>query len=54
LAKPLKDMYANNSSKGGASNWPIVMMIKCMMLQKWFRAYPNNPEQRNVIMAQTR
>jgi IS5 family transposase len=36
LAKPLKDMYANNSSKGGASNWPIVMMIKCMMLQKWF------------------
>ena len=36
LAEPLKDMYANNSSKGGASNWPIVMMIKCMMLQKWF------------------
>ena len=36
LAEPLKDMYANNTSKGGASNWPIVMMIKCMMLQKWF------------------
>ena len=36
LAEPLKDMYANNTSKGGASNWPIVMMVKCMMLQKWF------------------
>jgi len=36
LAEPLHDMYANNTSKGGASNWPIIMMIKCMMLQKWF------------------
>ena len=36
LAEPLHDMYANNTSKGGASNWPIVMMIKCLMLQKWF------------------
>jgi len=29
-------MYSNNTSNGGASNWPVVMMIKCMMLQKWF------------------
>lgn len=29
-------MYSNNTSKGGASNWPVVMMVKCMMLQKWF------------------
>jgi len=36
LAEPLKDMYKNNSEKGGASNYPLVMMIKCMMLQKWF------------------
>ena len=36
LAKPLQDMYHNDTAKGGASNWPIVMMIKCMMLQKWF------------------
>ena len=36
LAEPLKNMYDNDTSKGGASNWPIVMMIKCMMLQKWF------------------
>jgi len=36
LAEPLKDMYANNTSKGGASNWPVVTMIKCMMLQRWF------------------
>ena len=34
LAESLKDMYRNNTDKGGASNWPIVMMIKCMMLQK--------------------
>lgn len=36
LAEPLKDMYANNTNKGGASNWPVVTMIKCMMLQRWF------------------
>ena len=36
LAEPLKDMYKNNTDKGGASNYPLVMMIKCMMLQKWF------------------
>ena len=36
LAEPLKDMYTNNTNKGGASNWPVVMMIKCMMLQRWF------------------
>lgn len=36
LAEPLGDMYHNDTSKGGASNWPVVMMIKCMMLQKWF------------------
>jgi len=36
LAQPLKGMYRNNTDKGGASNWPVVMMIKCMMLQKWF------------------
>ena len=36
LAEPLKDMYSNNTSKGGAVNWPVVMMIKCMMLQRWF------------------
>ncbi len=36
LAEPLKNMYANNTDKGGASNWPVVMMVKCMMLQRWF------------------
>jgi IS5 family transposase len=36
LAKPLSNMYRNNTDKGGASNYPLVMMIKCMMLQKWF------------------
>lgn len=36
LAKPLKGMYSNNTPKGGASNWPVEMMIKCILLQKWF------------------
>ena len=36
LAVSLKDMYKNDTSKGGASNWPVVMMVKCMMLQRWF------------------
>ena len=36
LAEPLKGMYKNNTDKGGASNYPLIMMIKCMMLQKWF------------------
>lgn len=36
IAEPLKEMYKNNTDKGGASNYPLVMMIKCMMLQKWF------------------
>jgi len=31
-----KEMYKNNTDKGGASNYPLVMMIKCMMLQRWF------------------
>jgi len=36
LSEPLKGMYKNNTDKGGASNYPLVMMVKCMMLQKWF------------------
>ncbi len=36
LARPLQNMYSNNTSKGGASNWPIVMMIKCVLVQRWF------------------
>jgi IS5 family transposase len=35
LSGPLKDMYKNDTDKGGASNYPLVMMIKGMMLQKW-------------------
>ena len=36
LVEPLQGMYCNDSSKGGASNWPLVMMVKCMLIQKWF------------------
>jgi hypothetical protein len=58
LAEPLKDMCKNTTDKGGASNYPLVMMIKCMMLQKWFnlsdpmleemlvRAFPCCPQKR--------
>ncbi len=36
LAESLRDMYKNNTDKSGASNYPLVMMIKCIMLQRWF------------------
>jgi IS5 family transposase len=36
LVEPLQGMYCNDSSKGGASNWPLVMMVKCILIQKWF------------------
>lgn len=35
LAAPLSDMYEDRGS-GGRPAWPLVMMVKCLMLQKWF------------------
>ena len=34
LAKPVRKLYKNQD--GGAPAWPAVMMLKCVMLAKWF------------------
>ncbi len=36
LAEPIRATYANNSVQGGRPNVPVVMMLKIVMLQKWF------------------
>ena len=36
LAAPILATYRNTSIVGGRSNVPVVMMLKMMMLQKWF------------------
>jgi IS5 family transposase len=35
LAAPLEALYANNPA-GGRPHWPVVLMLKCVMLEKWF------------------
>lgn len=36
LAAPILATYANTTEAGGRPNVPVVMMLKVMMLQKWF------------------
>ena len=36
LAVPIRATYNNNTAKGGRPNVPVVMMLKVVMLQKWF------------------
>ena len=36
LAAPLAGMYTNDTARGGRPNWPLTVMLKCIMLQKWF------------------
>jgi IS5 family transposase len=36
MAAPLANLYRNNTGKGGASNWPVVLMLKVLFLQKLF------------------
>ncbi len=36
LAAGLGDLYRNNTSAGGASNWPVAMMLKILFVQKTF------------------
>lgn len=52
LAAPLRSLYADgrvdagagagadasssSSSRGGRPHWPVVLMVKCLLLQKWF------------------
>jgi IS5 family transposase len=35
LAAPLADLYEDNGA-GGRPAWPVQLMVKCLMLQKWF------------------
>lgn len=35
LAAALKDLYGDHD-EGGRPPWPVVLMVKCLMLQKWF------------------
>ena len=36
LAKPVRTLYRNGTGKGGNPNVPAVVMLKCLLLQKWF------------------
>src|ERR1700679_3832671 len=38
LAQPLRKLFPNDDKPGhaGRPHWPVVMMIKIMMLQRWF------------------
>jgi IS5 family transposase len=36
LAKPVQATYENNTDEGGRPNIPVEMMLKIVMLQKWF------------------
>ena len=35
-AKPVRKLYRNDTGKGGNPSVPAVVMIKCLLLQKWF------------------
>jgi transposase, IS5 family len=37
LAAAIGDVFDDSASgKGGRPHWPLVMMVKCLLLQKWF------------------
>ncbi len=36
LARPIDSLYRNDAGRGGRPNVPVVMMLKCILLQKWF------------------
>jgi len=36
LAEPIRATYTNHTAKGGRPNVPVTMMLKVVMLQKWF------------------
>jgi len=35
LAAPLKDLF-DDRPKAGRPHWPVALMLKCLLLQKWF------------------
>ena len=44
----LREYYEVGTSKEGADAYPPLMLLKCMLLQKWFRI-PSDPELENQI-----
>ena len=36
LAKPVRELYRNDTGKGGRPNVSAVVMLKCLLVQKWF------------------
>lgn len=36
LAKPMRKLYRNDAGKGGRPNVSAVVMLKCLLVQKWF------------------
>lgn len=36
LAEAVEDVFCEDQPQGGRPHWPVVLMIKCMMLQRWF------------------
>lgn len=36
LAKPVRELYRNGTGKGGRPNVSAVVMLKCLLIQKWF------------------
>ncbi|MBW2119783.1 MAG: IS5 family transposase [Deltaproteobacteria bacterium] len=44
----LREYYEIGTSKEGADAYPPLMLLKCMLLQKWFRI-PSDPELENQI-----
>ena len=36
IADVFDDSEPDKASKGGRPHWPLVMMVKCLLLQKWF------------------
>ena len=44
----LREYYGTSTSKDGADAYPPLMLLKCLLLQKWFRV-PSDPELENQI-----
>ena len=44
----LQEYYEVGTSKEGADAYPPLMLLKCFLLQKWFRV-PSDPELENQI-----
>ena len=39
----LREYYEVGTSKEGADAYPPLMLLKCLLLQKWFRRRPGGP-----------